>query len=471
MEKKILDFMGKPCQKSKDKSKYVRENFQVVFKDVDETELLDASLRIVRSKKLSGRKDAFHLFLKELKVYEKISKITKGLLEQVLKEVGEDMNAKIFEALVRCLPSERKSFDTLIATWMKSSDDVSKIICAIDMIRKDLELRYETNKDLCLDIFKQICMFLRYKKTVLNRGALRKKKLRTHMKVKGVQVNGMKVDVSVVKVQSDGNVLVKYKQQGHDRMLNFVIEFVKDCDAVKTLGRKLVLFLEHEDKLKSAEKVWTRFRKELSEYESDFVKTIDFIHMKPLYWAIREREIGVLDGMIRRVPRMRDALRQAWNKMYENEDLDTVLKQFETKLQSLPNPRQHYCLPKHVRIECISDKETLLNAEKDILNSDILGVDAEWTNFMPKFNPDPTVSLLQLVTRDVAYLLIVPELETQTLRDVLRRIFTSSTLTTICFGGSEDVKRFVFFLSVLFLSVSLICTLTLTHSLTHTHTD
>eukprot|EP00938_MAST-03A_sp_MAST-3A-sp1_P006731 g6731.t1 len=251
----------------------------------------------------------------------------------------------------------------------------------------------------------------------------------------------MKVDVSVVKVQSDGNVLVKYKQQGHDRMLNFVIEFVKDCDAVKTLGRKLVLFLEHEDKLKSAEKVWTRFRKELSEYESDFVKTIDFIHMKPLYWAIREREIGVLDGMIRRVPRMRDALRQAWNKMYENEDLDTVLKQFETKLQSLPNPRQHYCLPKHVRIECISDKETLLNAEKDILNSDILGVDAEWTNFMPKFNPDPTVSLLQLVTRDVAYLLIVPELETQTLRDVLRRIFTSSTLTTICFGGSEDVKR------------------------------
>ena len=133
MEKKILDFMGKPCQKSKDKSKYVRENFQVVFKDVDETELLDASLRIVRSKKLSGRKDAFHLFLKELKVYEKISKITKGLLEQVLKEVGEDMNAKIFEALVRCLPSERKSFDTLIATWMKSSDDVSKIICAIDI--------------------------------------------------------------------------------------------------------------------------------------------------------------------------------------------------------------------------------------------------------------------------------------------------------------------------------------------------
>ena len=172
----------------------------------------------------------------------------------------EDMNAKIFEALVRCLPSERKSFDTLIATWMKSSDDVSKIICAIDMIRKDLELIYETNKDLCLDIFKQICMFLRYKKTVLNRGALRKKKLRTHMKVKGVQVNGMKVDVSVVKVQSDGKVLVKYKPQGHDRMLKFVIEFVKDCDAVKTLGRKLVLFLEHEDKLKSAEKVWTQFR-------------------------------------------------------------------------------------------------------------------------------------------------------------------------------------------------------------------
>ena len=49
------------------------ENFQVVFKDVDETELLMTSLRIVRSKKLSGRKDAFHLFLKELKVYEKIS--------------------------------------------------------------------------------------------------------------------------------------------------------------------------------------------------------------------------------------------------------------------------------------------------------------------------------------------------------------------------------------------------------------
>ena len=175
MEKKILDFMGKPCQKSKNKSNYVRENFQVVFKDVDETELLDASLRIVRSKKLSGRKDAFHLFLKELKVYEKISEATKTLLQQVLKEVGEDMNAKIFEALVRCLPSERKSFDSLIAIWMKSSDDVSKIVCAIDIIRKDLELRYETHKDLCVDIFKQMCMFLRYKKTVLNREALRKK--------------------------------------------------------------------------------------------------------------------------------------------------------------------------------------------------------------------------------------------------------------------------------------------------------
>ena len=103
----------------------------------------------------------------------------------------------------------------------------------------------------------------------------------------------MKVDVSVVKVQSDGKVLVKYKPQGHDRMLKFVIEFVKDCDAVKTLGRKLVLFLEHEDKPKSAEKVWTQFRDQLTEYESEFVKTIDFIHMKPLYWAIRDREIGV----------------------------------------------------------------------------------------------------------------------------------------------------------------------------------
>ena len=44
-----MEFMGNPCQKSKNKSKYVSENFQVVFKDVDETELLDASLRIVRS--------------------------------------------------------------------------------------------------------------------------------------------------------------------------------------------------------------------------------------------------------------------------------------------------------------------------------------------------------------------------------------------------------------------------------------
>ena len=68
------------------------------------------------------------------------------------------------------------------------------------------------------------------------------------------------------------------------------------------------------------------------------MKTIDFIHMKPLYWAIRDKS-GVLDGMIRRVPRMKDRLREAWNKEFENEDLDTVLKQFETKLQSLPNPQ------------------------------------------------------------------------------------------------------------------------------------
>ena len=176
-----------------------------------------------------------------------------------------------------------------------------------------------------------------------------------------------------------------------------------------------------------------------------FIKDVKSSLHKSDLWAIRDREIGVLDGMIRRVPRMKDRLREAWNKEFENEDLDTVLKQFETKLQSLPNPQKYYCLPKHVRIECISDEETLLKAEKDILNSDLLGVDAEWTNFMPKFNPDPKVSLLQLVTRDVAYLLIVPALEPQTLRDVLRRIFTSSTLTTICFGGSEDVKRFVFF--------------------------
>ena len=434
-------------KKSRNYSRYICDNFGLAFKDVDDVELLDASLRVVRSRALQERKMAFHLFLKELKIYETIPNATKTLLQQVLSEVGSDLNPKTFECLVRCLPSERALFDTHIFTWIKSSDDVSQIICAIDIFRKDLELRYETNKELCLDIFKRACLFLRYKKLVLKRGALGKKKLRAHMKVRGVKVKkGMKVDVSIVELQKDDDVLVKYKPQGHDRMLKFVIEFVKDCDAVKILGRQLVLFLQKEDKLKSAAEVWTHFREELDEHEKEFSKTVEYLYMKPMYWAIREKELGVLDGMFRRVPSMKTPLRLAWKQEFKNEeDLDTALNRFETKLQSLPNPREFYCLPKHVRIECVSDEMKLLEAEKDILKSDILGVDAEWTNFMPSFNPDPKVSLLQLVTRHVAYLVFVPEFTNQTLKTVLRRIFTSSTVTTICFAGQGDVKRYDYY--------------------------
>jgi len=457
MEEKIVSFVKQGQKVKGGVGRYICDNFKKMFGDEDRTQILETCLEIVMSRVLSQRKLAFHIFLSQLNVYEHIGISTQELLKQVLSDVGDDMNTKTFEVLMKILPGERDSFDALIMKWMKSSEDVTKIICAIDCFRKDLKLKYDESQDLCIDIFKRACLFLRYKKVVVKRSVLENKKnmkkLRLQMKVKGVKIlkkGNVKQDVSIVEFQDDDDVLVKYKQRGHDEMLKFVIGFIKDCDAVKTLGRRLIRFLQDEDKLGSAAEVWTEFHQELKDQNNnnnnnnEFKKTINYLYMKSMYYFIRTKDLGPVEGMMRRRPGLGDELRSVWIKYHGNdEDLDTALKGFETKLQSLPNPKQYYTLPKHVRIECISDETKLREAEKEILKTDLLGVDAEWCNFMPRIDPDDEVSLLQLVTRDVAYLICVPEFNSKkhVLKNMLKRVFESSSLKTLCFSGQGDVKK------------------------------